>query len=239
MTLVKPDPTALDVQQFVCRQVFSLCKTDAIYTMRFKGRQVDAISADGAKELYRNCVQLFELDLFEQVGLTDDIKKDLWITTVQWRALAPGTLKVVRLFSTMGAEPFEDGNDPFGIVPRKAYGKAVRNANLEMVPLPIRKAFIDYMAKQTGRPLLGDEALLENPVQAPPRPEPKPKRPRETPTEKLRICPEHKQSWGILSTGEVGHSLDDGGWCYKDDPGITSENDEAWNDLTEGAEQGR
>ena len=82
-------------------------------------------------------------------------------------------------------------------------------------------------------------------VQAPPKQaEPKPQRPgpaqvRESHAEQLGTCIEHERAWAPLSTGEIGHPLDDGGWCYKDDPGITSENDEAWNDLTEGAEQGR
>lgn len=167
--ITKYDPGSRETQIEVSEAVWGAVEAKSFYTMRFRGRAVSAISAIGARELYSQCVRRFSLPIFELVETNDKVVEGIWICDARWRATDPIT-GATWLFSTRGSEPYNPAEDTMQVANRKAYGKAVRNAALECVPLSIREAFLEYLSRGTGQRVYAHEEDAASDTQPKPHP---------------------------------------------------------------------
>lgn len=210
----------------ISQQVWELVEDDATYTLKFGGRtprEITALSAVGAQELYNQCAIRGLVPIFNAEKVVDHVIADIWITDVTWRATDPKSGNTW-LFSTRGAEPYAGpASDPLAVANRKAMGKAQRNANIRCVPLPIRKAFLAHLKAMTGKEVQEGEEEHQyappetaRPTQVQRRPSPKP---TPKPAPEKPYCDLHQKFMGLLPGGDnrYGHPDPDfdspDGWC--------------------------
>ncbi len=168
MTLATPDPTSVAVQQEINAQVWQKVSASSTYTLSFgrtNPRKVTALSAEGAQELYAQCAVRQLCPQLELLTANDKVVEGNWIVDAVFRATEPATGNTFTV-NARGSEPYLGANqDPLSVVNRKAMGKALRNAHLKVVPLVIRKAYIEHLSRQTGESVhMSDEEIAQDPI---------------------------------------------------------------------------
>jgi hypothetical protein len=168
MVIQKADPGNIDIQKEITNAVVKKVADEATYTIKFRGRNtVTEISAKGAHELYAECVIRGLCPEIQLVNANDKVVGDQWIVDGSWRAMWGSTGETYTI-DARGSEPYIGGasNDPGSIVNRKAFGKALRNAHLAVVPAVIRKVYLNRLQEVTGDDSIVDSAEYA-PVQTP------------------------------------------------------------------------
>jgi len=169
MTLQKADPTSIDIQGEITAAVQQKVADQATYTIQFKGRRdVMAISAKGAEELYAQCVTRGLCPEIQLEQCNDKVIEGQWICDGVWRATWHATGETYTV-DARGSEPYAGGaaQDPQSVVNRKAMGKALRNAHLKIVPSVIREAYLTHLRTATGRDVVHSEEYTPAPKRNP------------------------------------------------------------------------
>ena len=169
MTLEKADPTSIALQGEITTAVQQKVADQATYTIQFRGRKdVTAISAKGAEELYAQCVTRGLCPEIQLEQCNDKVIEGQWICDGVWRATWHGTGETYTV-DARGSEPYTGGvaQDPQSVVNRKAMGKALRNAHLKIVPSVIREAYLTHLRTATGRDVVHSEEYTPAPKRNP------------------------------------------------------------------------
>lgn len=159
MTLQKVDPSNKALQAEITQAVTMKVADEATYTIPFRGRKaVTAMSAKGAEQLYAECVIRNICPEIDLINAKDAVVGDYWITDTIWRATWRETGQTYEVFAR-GTEICTGGSesDPLGVVPRKAMGKSIRNAQLKVIPAVIRESYINHLRGVTGGDVIQDE----------------------------------------------------------------------------------
>jgi len=172
MTIQKIDPSNKALQAEITQAVTMKVADEATYTIPFRGRKpVTAMSAKGAEQLYAECVIRNICPEIDLVNAKDAQVGDYWITDTIWRATWRETGQTYEVFAR-GTEVCTGGieSDPLGVVPRKAMGKSIRNAQLKVVPAVIRESYINHLRGVTGGDVIQDEEYAPTVTPEKPRP---------------------------------------------------------------------
>ena len=167
MVIQKADPANIEIQREITNAVVKKVADEATYTIQFRGRpSVTEISAKGAHELYAECVVHGLCPEIQLLNANDKVVGDQWIVDGSWRAVWGSTGETYTI-DARGSEPYVGGaaSDPGSIVNRKAFGKALRNAHLAVVPAVIRKVYLNRLQEVSGDTSIVDSAEYA-PVQA-------------------------------------------------------------------------
>lgn len=154
----------------IMQRVWENIREDATYEIRFKSKSgkpvvIREISKDGAIELYNLAIRHgVSLPRFEEVNTRDQVVEGVWICDIKWQAILP--TGETWFFSTRGADMYDPKEDTLAVANRRAYGKARRNAYLELLPLALKKAFISFLEGKTGRRVTQEVTYEEEPSPA-------------------------------------------------------------------------